>query len=158
MAIYMNYNDIPGDVTAEGHEKWIELFSFQFAVARSISHPTGAAADRESSAPSVAEIVVTKASDTSSVKLLTEGLKGEGQTVKIDFVKTDASTLEPYLQITLTNCMVSGHSTSSSGDRPSETLTLNFTEIEYKNIGMGEANQTGTPESVKYSSAKAKVL
>ena len=29
MPIYMNYNSIPGDATAEGHEKWIELNSCQ---------------------------------------------------------------------------------------------------------------------------------
>ena len=30
MPIYMNYNNIPGDATADGHEKWIELNSFQW--------------------------------------------------------------------------------------------------------------------------------
>jgi len=66
--IYMNYNDIPGDATAEGHEKWIELNSCQWGVGRGISSPTGGSADRESSAPSVSEIVVTKATDVSSTK------------------------------------------------------------------------------------------
>src|SRR5262245_1355279 len=108
MPIYMNYNDLPGDVTAAGHEKWIELNSFQWGVGRGISSPTGGSADRESSAPSVSEIVVTKATDVSSTKLLNEGLQGEGQTVKIDFCKTDKGNLECYMQLTLTNCMISG--------------------------------------------------
>jgi type VI secretion system secreted protein Hcp len=153
MPIYMNYNDIPGDVTASGHEKWIELNSFQWGVGRGISSPTGGSADRESSAPSVSEIVATKATDVSSTKLLNESLQGEGQTVKIDFCKTDKDKLEPYLQLTLTNCMVSGYSVSSGGDRPTESLSLNFTKVEFKNIGMGAAGDTGSPDAVTYDLA-----
>lgn len=157
MPIYMNYNDIPGDVTAEKHEKWIELNSFQWGVGRGISSPTGASADRESSAPSVSEIVVTKATDTSSTKLLNEAYQGEGQKVVIDFCKTDKGLLEVYLTYTLTNCMISGYSLSSGGDRPSESLSLNFTKIETKNVGMGAAGDTGSPDSITYDLAAAKV-
>ncbi len=72
MPIYVQYGKITGDVTAAGHEKWIEVNSFQWGVGRGISSPTGASANRESSAPSVSEIVVTKPSDSSSSKLLDE--------------------------------------------------------------------------------------
>src|SRR5262249_52981798 len=83
MPIYMEYDggSIAGDATAEGHEKWIELNSLQWGVGRGISSPTGGSADRESSAPSVSEIVVTKPTDIASVKLLNEALQGEGKTV-----------------------------------------------------------------------------
>ncbi|HYM02686.1 MAG TPA: type VI secretion system tube protein Hcp, partial [Stellaceae bacterium] len=82
MPIYINYDGIKGDTTAEGHEKWIEVNSFQWGVGRGISSPTGGSADRESSAPSVSEIVVTKHTDTASIDLLSEALQGEGKTVK----------------------------------------------------------------------------
>jgi len=158
MSIYMNYNDIPGDVTAEGHEKWIELNSCQWGVGRGISSPTGASADRESSAPSVSEITVTKATDVSSTKVLNEAYQGEGQKVQIDFCKTDKGKLEVFLTLTLTNCMVSGYSVSSGGDRPSESLSLNFTKVEFKNVNMGAAADTGSPDSVTYDLALAKVV
>ena len=80
MPIYMNYNKIAGDVTADGHAKWIELNSFQFGVGRGIASPTGASADRESSAASFSEILVAKASDVASPKLFNEALQGEGRT------------------------------------------------------------------------------
>jgi len=158
MSIYMNYNDIPGDVTAEGHEKWIELNSCQWGVGRGISSPTGASADRESSAPSVSEITVTKATDVSSTKVLNEAYQGEGQKVQIDFCKTDKGKLEVFLTLTLTNCMISGYSVSSGGDRPSESLSLNFTKVEFKNVNMGAAADTGSPDSVTYDLALAKVV
>lgn len=160
MPIYMNYNSlaIKGDVTEDGHKGWIELNSFQWGVGRGISSPTGASADRESSAPSVSEITCSKAQDASSVNLLNEALQGEGQTVLIDFCKTDKGKLEVYQTYTLTNTMISGYSISSGGDRPSESLSLNFTKIEYKNTAMGAANETGSPESVTYDLAAAKVV
>jgi type VI secretion system secreted protein Hcp len=158
MPIYMNYNDIKGDVTADGHVGWVELNSFQWGVGRGISSPTGASADRESSAPSVSEIVVTKATDVSSTKFLNESYQGEGQKVVIDFCKTDKGVLEVYMEYTLEDCMISGYSLSSGGDRPSESLSLNFTKIEFKNIGMKDKNDTGDPDTVTYDVAQAKVV
>ncbi len=157
MPIYMNYNSIPGDATAEGHEKWIELNSVQWGVGRGISSPTGGSADREASAPSVSEIVVTKATDVSSPKLLNEAYQGEGQNVTIDFCKTDKGKLEVYLTFTLSNTMISGHSMSSGGDRPTESVSLNFTKVEFKNVNMGAAGDTGSPDSVTYDVALGKV-
>jgi type VI secretion system secreted protein Hcp len=80
------------------------------------------------------------------------GLKpaDEGKTVNIDFCKTDTSKPEPYLQFTLTNCLVSGYSLSSGGDRPTESVQLNFTKVEFKNTGMGAANETGSPDTASY--------
>jgi type VI secretion system secreted protein Hcp len=160
MPIYMNYDGlaIKGDATEEGHKGWIELNSFQWGVGRGISSPTGGSADRESSAPSVSEITVTKASDASTIKVVDEALQGEGKTVLIDFCKTDKGKLEVYMTYTLTNCMISGYSVSSGGDRPSESVSLNFTKIECKNIPMLSANETGSPETVTYDVALAKVV
>lgn len=160
MPIYMNYDGlaIKGDVTEEGHKEWIELGSVQWGVGRGISSPTGASADRESSAPSVSEITTTKSADVSSSKLVNEALQGEGKTVIIDFCKTDKGKLEVYLTLTLTNCMISGYSMSSGGDRPSESLSLNFTKIEYKLTGQGASGDTGSPASVTYDLAAAKVV
>jgi type VI secretion system secreted protein Hcp len=158
MPIYMSYDGVTGDVTASGHEKWIELNSCQWGVGRGISSPTGASADRESSAPSVSEVVVTKATDAASVKLLDESYQGEGKKVVLDFCKTDKGNLEVYMTITLENTLISGFSLSSGGDRPMESLSLNFTKVEFKNTGMGAANDTGAPETVTYDLAAAKVV
>jgi len=97
MPIYIKYGDIKGDVTAEGHkgaDGWVEVGSFQFGVGRGIASPTGGGDDRESSAPSVSEIVVTKDMDVSSFSWLEASLWGEGVAVQIDFCKTDKSMLE----------------------------------------------------------------
>jgi type VI secretion system secreted protein Hcp len=150
MPIYMNYTGIPGDVTTTGHVAWIECHSFQWGIGRGITAPSGGSADREGSTPSVSEVVLTKDTDSASTNLMRAsvgvGPGAEGQTVYFDFVKTDTAQPEPYLQFELDNTLVSGWSMSSGGDRPSESVSLNFTKVTMTNIGMGAANATGQPD------------
>lgn len=158
MPIYMKYGAIKGDVTADGHKDWIELNSMQWGVGRGISSPTGASADREASAPSVSEITVTKAQDVATIKLLDEAFQGEGTEVTIDLCKTDKGKLEVYLTYTLTNTMISGYSISTGGDRPSESLSLNFTKVMCKLNQMDSANKGATSSNVTYDLAAAKIV
>jgi len=154
MPIYMNYDGIPGDVTSKGHEQWIEISSFQYGVSRAMTTTTGGGADREGTTPHHSEVNVSKTTDGSSTNLkrasLGIGPGAEGKTVKIDFCKTDAAQPEPYMQFELTNTLVSGFSMSSGGDRPHESISLNFTKIALNNIGMGTANETGNPDRAEY--------
>ena len=156
MPIYMKYDGIDGAATAQGHEKWIELHSAQLGVNRHITNPTGQGTNREASAPSVSEITVTKVLDCASTGLFKASLWGEGKKVKIDFCKTDKDKLEPYYQYELEEVLVSGYSVTSSGDRPRETISLNFTKITFNDISMGSKNETGSPDRVMYDLAGAK--
>jgi type VI secretion system secreted protein Hcp len=156
--IYMNYDGVKGDVLEEGHKDWVELSSFQWGVGRGISSPTGRDADRESSAPSVSEITVTKAQDKSSSQLLNESLQGEGKTVKIDFCRTNKDKMDVYITFELTNTMISGFSASSGGDRPTESLSLNFTKIAATYTPSDPTNAGASPETVTYDLATAKVV
>lgn len=157
MPIYVNYEGIEGDVTESGHAKWIEVSSFQWGVGRGITSPVGGSADREASAPSVSEVVVTKPNDVASVKLLDAAYQGEGKLVKIDFCRTDKSKLQVYLQMTLTNTMISGFSMSSGGDRPSESVSLSFTKVEYKVTPMAAEGSAGNAASTTYDLGTAQV-
>jgi type VI secretion system secreted protein Hcp len=131
--IYMKYGDIKGDVTAKGFEGAAQLNSFQWGVGRGISSPIGGAG-REASAPSVSEITVTKQFDSSSVPLIQQAFGGDGALVETDFVDKVKGKLQPYLTVKLDNTLISGYSMSSGGDRPSETLSLNFTKISFSSI------------------------
>jgi type VI secretion system secreted protein Hcp len=156
MPIYVKYGDIKGDVTADGHkgsDGWVEVNSFQWGLGRGISSPTGGSADREASAPSVSEITVSKPMDISSYRWMEEGLIGEGVAVQIDFCKTDKGKLEVYATYSLENGMVSGYSVSSGGDRPSETISINFTKVIYSFTGMNDKNEATTSPKTGYDIA-----
>jgi len=135
MAIYMNYlvggaNAITGDVTAQGYQNWIELASFQWGVGRGVGSAQGSGGNREASTPSVSEITVTKTEDQSTGPLLQEAFNGLGSSiVTITFVRTGSPAVA-FLSYILQNVMLSGYSCSSGGDAPSESVSLNFTQIE----------------------------
>src|SRR5205823_13835906 len=83
----------------------------------------------EASSPSVSEITITKQMDSTSPKLAKERLEENAVALQLQPVVTGDKQLNRYLTINMTNTMISGYSFSSGGDRPSESLTLNFTKI-----------------------------
>jgi len=129
----MKIDGIKGDVTAKGHEGWIDLSSCQLGVHRSVTSPSGRGANREATVPSVNEIVITKDLDSASTALFRASLWGEGKKVIIDFVGSDGV---PYLTIELTNALIANYNVSGHGgsaqSSPMESLSINFTNIEYK--------------------------
>jgi type VI secretion system secreted protein Hcp len=146
---------IKGNVTEKGHVDWVQLTSFNWGVGRGIGSPTGASANREASAPSVSEITCSKTMDKATFALLQEALKGVGMECTIHFVTTDQGQLRTYAEYKLSNCLISGYSTASGGDRPSETLSINFTKIEYMFVELGIDNANADTPRVSYNLAEA---
>ena len=156
MAIYMNWDGVPGDVTTSGFEKWIELTSFQWGVGRGIGSAMSGQASRESSIPSVSEVVVTKRMDSSSPGLWTDSVAGQlNTTVKISFTTTSQGATTQFLLYELTNTGLSGYSLSSGGDMPTESLSLNFTKVVWTFTGT-DPSVSGTPVTQGYDLTLAK--
>jgi type VI secretion system secreted protein Hcp len=156
VAIYMNWDGVPGDVTTQGFEKWIELTSFQWGVGRGIGSAMSGQASRESSIPSVSEIVVTKRMDGSSPGLWTDSVAGQlNTTVKIAFTTTSQGATTQFLNYELTNTGLSGYSLSSGGDMPTESLSLNFTKVVWSFTGT-DPSVSGTPVTQGYDLTLAK--
>lgn len=111
------------------HKETIEIASWSFGASNPTSvGSTGMSSGREASTPSVSEIVVTKTMDKSSPKLA-EGAS-KGRTTQ-ELSKKTTQGGETYYEVKLTDVMVSSWQTSSSGDRPMESISLNFTKIEW---------------------------
>jgi type VI secretion system secreted protein Hcp len=147
MAAYLKYGTILGESMATGHlgsAGWIEIGSVQWGAGRAISTPVGASSKREASAPSISEVTVTKMMDSTSPLLAQEALIGKAVTANIELVETGSDQLNTFLTINLTNCMISGYSMSSGGDRPSESLSLNFTKIEFIYQGYDDQHKVDT--------------
>ena len=158
MAIFLKYGDLKGEATASTHKDWIEIQSVQWGVGRGISSGVGGASKREASAPSVSEITVTKTFDASSPLLLKEALGGKAVVVKMDLTQTDnKGSHVAYQKYVLTNCLVSGYSISSGGDRPSESLSLNFTKIDSEYLKVDDKFASTTTGHVIYDIATAKM-
>jgi type VI secretion system secreted protein Hcp len=144
-----------GSSTTKGHlgsDGWTEITAVQWGVGRGITSASQGA-EREASRPSVSEIVVTKPLDISSYRWFEESVWGDGQTVTIHFTKTNKDQQDLYMEYILDNVLVSGFSTSSGGDRPQETLSLNFTRIEYNYCSQDAKNDKGETPKTEYNLA-----
>ena len=156
MAIYIKYEGIDGEATHENHKKWLDIQSIQWGVGRAISTPSGSTSNREASEPSVSEVTITKLMDSSSPKFFTEACTGAvGKKVEIHLVTT-GSPGNTYASYILTEALVSSYSMSSGGDRPSESISISFTKMEYKFIPYDNANKAGSPIAVSYDLATTK--
>jgi type VI secretion system secreted protein Hcp len=146
----MNWDGVPGDVTTQGFEKWIELSSFQWGVGRGIGTAARGAATREASEPNISEIVVTKRLDKASTKLFQDAVAGDlSATVKFSFTTTSKGATTQFLNYELTNTGLSGYSVSSGGELPTESLSLNFTKVVWSFTGTDPA-VSGTPVTQGY--------
>lgn len=140
---------INGDSVVNGHDKWITIASLQMGVGRAISS-SGGRGDRETSNPSFSELTLTKSTDIASADLFMQAICGKSLgKAEIHFVQTGGSDKKQqvYLKIELTDAIVSSYSASSGGDRPSESFSLNFTQISYQyDAFSGDKITTGTPK------------
>ena len=153
MAIFMKFGDKKGDVDTTQYKEWIMCHSFQFGSGRGIQTSTGSGANRQGSHASVSEVTVTKNLDPASLHLWRDSLDGKLNTkVEFSFTRADQDNSE-YLHVTLFDTGVSGFSISSGGDRPSESISLNFAKIEFKDIKVAEDGVSATPLAVNYNLA-----
>lgn len=151
MPIYMKYGKINGDVETEGYKDWIELLGMQFGVGRGMTQAGGSGKNREAGKASVSEVSISKMSDESSVPLFQEACKGLATDVKLDMCTVQNDALKPFLQYVLGECMISAYSLSSGGERPNESLSLNFTTIEAKFTPYDTKGKGGNAISAAYN-------
>ncbi|MEK6235752.1 MAG: type VI secretion system tube protein Hcp [Planctomycetales bacterium] len=150
--------EVKGESTVANHENWITVDSVQLGVGRSISQ-VGGGGDRETSNPSFSEVTFTKSTDVASAEIFMQAICGKtlGK-AEIHFIQTGGTSAkgQAYLTLELDEAIVSSFSTSSAGERPTESFSLNITKISYKYDKFdGEKVTTGTAK--KWSLEKNEV-
>jgi len=160
MAIYLEYEGIKGNVTADGYKNHIAVESVQFGVGRGISMEAGNLSNRESTRPSLSEITLTKAADNSVTAIFKEAVTGSsGKKVVIKFVRTGADKVQEYMDYTLENCLVSSYSMSASAEgEPMESISLSYSKIMINYSDFDKTNKSGSPQRVGYDLESAKPM
>lgn len=162
MAIYIEFGDIKGNVTAEGYKDQIGVLSITFGVGRAISMEPGNMSNREATRPSVSEITLTKELDNASGPLFKESVTGaSGKKAKVHFVRTMDDKLEEYCTYELEDVLVSSYSVSADGGdgaAPFENITLSFAKIEITNSFSDKTNKSGKPFRAGYDLTIAKAI
>jgi type VI secretion system Hcp family effector len=156
MGIYMQYGDIIGDATQAGFEKWINISGFGWPGCidrKGMRTDTGRSRNREPGQPIMGNITVNKEFDHATGLLLKALCTvPQAKTCKIAFVRTDEGG-ECYLQYTLSDALLAKLDLTGDADRPRETWTIDFTEIEIEVKQLDEANVAGTPFRYAFNSA-----
>lgn len=150
--IFMKFGSINGEATLKGYTGDIELNSFQWGVGRAIGTPTAGSTTRDAGTPSVSEVTITKLMDKTSPLLLQQALAGPATTeVDIFFVEPAkvGSMAKPgqpvtYAEYVLSNVLISAYSASSGGERPTESISLNFTKVQFNYFPNGGTTPVST--------------
>jgi type VI secretion system secreted protein Hcp len=160
MAVYIEYEGIKGNVTAEGFVDHISVHSIQLGVSRGISMESGHMANREATRPSLSEITFTKNADSSSIALFKESVVGAaGKLVKIKFAQTGADAVVIYMDYELHDCLVSSYSVSAGGDSdPVESISLSYSKILVNYHDYDKKNAGKSPQRAGYDLTTAKPL
>ena len=140
-------NRIKGESTSGSHAQWIELLSFNEG--SSIDIGSGiSGGDRASLKLNLDGVTVTKLLDISSPLLRLAVAEGDIFTeVKIDVIKACGGTLFTEYALTLTVASITALATggSSADERPTETLSFNYSRIETMYTPVGPGCRPGRP-------------
>jgi len=133
-------------VTGEATNGLIAIESIQWGVGRGISSATGGG-PRQASLPSFSEVTISKTMDSASPQLAFQAAGGNTEVTCVLTIN-DRNTGNTLYTLTLTGVLISGYSVSSGGDRPSESLSLNYTKITWSYQKLDNAgNKVGNASS-----------
>ncbi len=160
MAIYLEYEGIKGNVTAEGYKDHIEVLSAKLGVARKISMEPGRVVNRECSHPNISELTLIKLTDSSTAAIFKEAISGSvGKTASLKFVKTAADGVQEYMNYILEDCLISRYKFNCNAEHaPIERVKLSFSELLVTYIDYDLSNKLGAPQRAGYDLKAAKSL
>jgi type VI secretion system secreted protein Hcp len=147
-AILLDIPDIKGQSTIKGFEDKIEILSASHGVAMQVT-ASPSSQERTSGKPNHQDLTISKYFDLSSCPLIAACNAATNlKTITMTIGRNDAGAILPYLVYTLENAIVSSISHSAgSGDRPTETVTFNYTKIKWdfteQNATLGKKGNNG---------------
>lgn len=160
MAIYLEYEGIKGNVTADGYKDHISVLSVDFNVERSVSMEPGNISNRETTRPRLSQVTLIKAADSSCSALFKESVTGSAsKKATIKYVHTGTDKVTEFLEHTLEDCIISGYKFSANAEgQPQEVINLSFSKIMINYKDHDASNKVGKPLRVGYDLEMAKAL
>ncbi|GGU51682.1 hypothetical protein GCM10009504_05470 [Pseudomonas laurentiana] len=124
--------EIKGSSKVKGYEDWVEFETYAISSSRNIQVQGD---DRDISNPYVSELMLTKGADKTSPEFFIQAKIGKAfKKATIAVVQAAGANDKPQNLLTfeVAEPIVSSFSTQcSSGNRPSEHISLNFSKIKY---------------------------
>ena len=134
MPAYIKLPDIEGEVNEEEHSGWVEVQSVSMPIFRSIQGGA-VGVGRSNGETTLGDISVYKTWDSSTPSLASAVANGKYlDEVLIHLCSTINEKNIVNLELKLSNVILSSYNFSATGDQspvPSESVTLNFTKVEW---------------------------
>jgi len=155
--IYLDYEGIKGEATAEKYKDLITIDRLSFGVNRQITSYTGTSMDREASATQMGELHIAKLQCKASTDLFREATIGKGKKA-VFYITKQGEDIEEIMKIELKDAMIASYEISATGDRPKENLVISYTELTMTVTPTDDTNAITAPLVYGYSSATGKQL
>jgi type VI secretion system secreted protein Hcp len=138
MPLYLKWGsgpDIKGEVTETKHKGWLAIDSIGFGTGRATHVEVGSGQEkRHRDQPTISDLQISRTVDTASPLLFNASVAGEPTEVTIHCLRPANKQNAPplmYLELKLRNCLISSYSVGGGAGGASESLSLNFTAIDY---------------------------
>jgi type VI secretion system secreted protein Hcp len=154
---FLKIEGVDGESTDAKHKGQIEIDSFSWGVSNSGSMASGGGGGAGKA--TFQDLHFTKKVDKSSPKLMEAVATGEHlRSLELVVRKTGGDQME-YYKIELQNVLISGYSTTgSSGEAPSESISLNFEKIIFEYTPQNADGTAAAPLKAGYDLALAKKI
>ena len=125
---FMKMGEIKGESTAEGHEKWIDVLSIDWGFKRE-QNPAGGG---RSGRLEFHDLVVVKAVDSTSPSIMLKCAEGARVPRVVLDLPLESSRGVGGIRVVMMNAMVTAVHImdSETGERPTEHVSINFTEVK----------------------------
>jgi type VI secretion system secreted protein Hcp len=146
---FLKVEGVDGESTDEKHPKWIEIISFSHGFNQPPSATVSSSGGASSGRVNMQDFSVVKRFDSASTKLYEACCTGKHfPTVKVEFCRADGTSKMKYMEIKMSQVMVSSvrPGGTSGDDVPLEEVAFNFGKIEWTYIpqdrktGAGQGN------------------
>jgi type VI secretion system secreted protein Hcp len=138
--MFLKVGSIEGETKDSKHKGWIEIDSWSWGETQSGSAARGGGAGVGKVAMS--DFSFTKTLDKASPKLLLACAKGEHIPTAEFVARKAGGDQQPYLKMKLTDVLVSSYQTGASSELPQESISLNFSKIEWEYLAQDEKGAT----------------
>jgi type VI secretion system secreted protein Hcp len=148
---FMKIDGIPGESTDDKHRGEIDVLSFSFGVSNPTQVGGGTAGGTTSD---VQDFSIVKFFDLASPKLFLAACAGQPISQAVFTARNGAGkNAAEFLKITMSHILVSninpGGSAGGQTDRPTETVSFNFSKIEIQYTPLTQKGTAGTPVTVE---------
>jgi len=128
---FVRINGIAGESTDEKHPDWIEVLDFGIGVKQKVSSTASSAGGASAQRADFRELVIKKLVDKSTPELALSCADGTHiDKIVLELCRAGTEKVK-FMEYRLINCIISQVATSGGGSFPTETVRINFGQIQW---------------------------